>query len=427
MRRRLLLAVLLPAALLLGTPELLGRWLAAHAAAALAASGIVTERYERGWLSSRARLRLSVRDEHLARLAGWLGTGAVRTRPVVMIVEMRVDHGILPLGALFHDDGSLQPGLANGVATLRLQTVDGTRQLLPGRLRLHIGLRGAMRVQHALPADRRHVRGGRLSWRRAALDYRTSADGRRQGFGLTLDHASFADGRRRIAAERLRVTIEGTAAGAGDFDIALDGLSSAAHGAVLRDAAGARLAGHTALQRGRLEVRATLALHGLLAASTDSRVRLTLGGLDAVRLAAIRRGIGERLLGERPPGAAPAEIYRGFFGDLRALIGSGASLSRGTLEIRDPAGVTRGTLDAELPGGAPGRGWGPLLHALGCRATLQLPLAVVAARPQLRQDLQPAIAGGVLRADGDAYRMRASCGDGVLTINGAPLPLPAAP
>jgi uncharacterized protein YdgA (DUF945 family) len=154
-----------------------------------------------------------------------------------------------------------------------------------------------------------------------------------------------------------------------------------------------------------------LAVNRLDAASVQ-RIRAT---LDAAREA------GE--LGQGELGGIYPHIER----DLQSLLQAGAGLRVDRFVLSLPEGQLTATLRFDLPEADPGAGfsWPALLLALKASADVRVPAAMV----EMAQEANPQQAGtlvamGILKREGDAYVVKAEYAQGLVTVNGAPMPIP---
>ncbi|MCB1841691.1 MAG: DUF945 family protein [Halioglobus sp.] len=109
--------------------------------------------FERGWFTSAGQYRLPIVDPDLARLALALsGTAAEPGDEPALLIDTRLNHGLVPFGALSGDPASLLPVIASGVSTLHLQLAPHRIVDLPGQLVSRIGISGTAHFSYSLPA-----------------------------------------------------------------------------------------------------------------------------------------------------------------------------------------------------------------------------------------------------------------------------------
>lgn len=112
-------------------------------------------------------------------------------------------------------------------------------------------------------------------------------------------------------------------------------------------------------------------------------------------------------------------------GDLMQLLARGLSLHLDQLDIDGPFGQITSRINATLaPTDAADYNWAAALLALDASADISLPVALVDMMTQNNPETLAAIGMGFLRKKGDYYVMEAAFKQGLLNINGAPMPIP---
>lgn len=87
--------------------------------------------FVRGWFSSVGKYRVELLHADMPQ-------------PLVLLVETRLDHGLVPVSSLSRKNATLMPGLGSAVSTLDQQFGDGSIEPLPITIFTHIGLTGAL-------------------------------------------------------------------------------------------------------------------------------------------------------------------------------------------------------------------------------------------------------------------------------------------
>ena len=86
---------------------------------------VTSERFARGWFSSEGQHRIELQDGDLLTalqaLAGPISAGDLP----VLIINTRLDHGLIPVTSMARDKGSLAPGLGSAVSTMQVELPDG--------------------------------------------------------------------------------------------------------------------------------------------------------------------------------------------------------------------------------------------------------------------------------------------------------------
>ena len=102
---------------------------------------ITAETFDRGWFTSEGRHRITLKSGSLLAFSG-VGVDPPAGRLPSLVIDTRLDHGLVPLGSLGREQGSLMPSLASSVSTLKMDTGDGDLIDLPGVIYSSIGLTG---------------------------------------------------------------------------------------------------------------------------------------------------------------------------------------------------------------------------------------------------------------------------------------------
>lgn len=401
---------------------------------------IVTEEYRRRWFSSDSRHRIVVTDPAMTEALRELAGGEAFADEPAIVIDTRIGHGPLPLG----EDAPLQPGLSRAVSTFSLDTGGGGDPIpLPGRLVSTTALDGSLHAEFRMEPGSRELPGGRISWQAAELDADVSADGRRihtrgrlGGFELVAPEDQ-DDGISRVRVGAIEgdsvqtYTVNGLPVG--PLAVTIDAISVSGEGAIvdIRDmritsdgeVQGELLTGTTEVRIARMEAGG--------AAPVALTLEMAMQNVHEPSLAALSETV--QTLEQGSFGGDPAEAFRLMEADIARLVAAGPVLDLRKLGIELPQGEVRLTSYLALAaGGDPDAPLdaAELLGRLTGTAEVRVPAAVIAEVRRIDRDaaeqLEMLIAAGMLRPDGDDYRLQAEYGNGLLTINGLPLPVPLA-
>lgn len=344
---------------------------------------VTPQGFDRGWFSSEGRHRIELRD---GRLAKWLhaATGEDdRTSIPALIVDTRLDHGLIPLGSMSRAQGSLVPGLGSAVSTLQLEWPDGRTTDVPGAVYSTISLGGELKSSYALPAGRVAGDDASTAWGNVDMTLTLHPGGRSGAFDATVDSASF--------------TRDGNTVNVGKLVFS---------GSTSRGSDG-RLGG-----RSTLDV-AAVPLAGM--APGDLHLSIRFDGIDAAVLDDAVRDLERAATSGMPPQDDAA---------LRRFVASGFEFDVEHFDIDTTDGTLSSALHLHLdPMDAGSFAWPSALLALDAGAELRIPAKLFERAAAQEPDLN-AIAGlGYLRRNGDYYELRAAFRKGVLTVNDAPIPI----
>ena len=380
--------------------------------------------FDRGWFSSAGAHRVELREGPLRTLAlGLAGAGGDQGLPV-LIIDTRLDHGLIPLTSLSREHGSLSPGLGSAVSTLRVEFADGRVQALPGTIYSKVALNGALRSNFLLPAGNVTEDGVSIEW--GDIDILLTAnpgdgsilvDGGVAGVTASAD----AGDSTRFARLQFRGRQVPGPFGfpLGDAQLTIDSLATAAAaGTTTVEQVGVESSlvahGDTVSGSGRLDVRGLATAYGTGNLHVDGRI----ANVDGPAMGRLWRYARES-----------SRTARGGEDDTQLLVAEvvagGMELHVDSLALELPQGPIRAELHAVLGATDPASfGWAGLLLALDANLSVSMaePLAELAVA--LAPQAGAAIALGYLRREGDAYSLQAELSNGRLLLNGAPMQLP---
>ena len=113
------------------------------------------------------------------------------------------------------------------------------------------------------------------------------------------------------------------------------------------------------------------------------------------------------------------------FGGLVVPLAAGFELHLDRVEVTLPQGTMRTRLDVEVAeSDIDDFTWTSALLALDASLDLSVPVDLVEVATAADPQLNAAIAMGFLKRNGDVYEMEAAFKKGLLTVNGAPMPIP---
>lgn len=384
---------------------------------------VTAEAFTRGWFSSEGRHRVSLGE--LARETGLadFGIGAGNGEPPTLVIDTRLDHGLIPVSSMAREDGSLMPGLGRAVSTLALDYGDGELVELPGKVFTRVGLDGGLHSTYALQPGSSET----VSWGSAKIEVDANAARRSFGVDGRVDSVAVVDGEDRFNVGDLEVAVDlektGRGFSVGDIDVALDTLTIAPAD------------GETILV-GPLHFINRSALSGTDVNST-SRIDLAIKGagpvgdigwqavVDVSGIDADAYGALARTLDALPDSTAPQAALSLASDELEALFAAGIDVDVSRLDIALPQGTVRSAWRFTLPETDQlAFTWTTALLDLEGRGDVAIPVAVFEYAATLNPDLGAVLGMGFLKKSGDDYVMNAEYRKGLLTVNGAPMPVP---
>ena len=387
---------------------------------------VTSEHFARGWFSSEGQHRIELQDgDLLTALSAITGPMPAEDLPV-LIINTRLDHGLFPVTSLARDKGSLAPGLGSAISTLQVEMPGGERVNVPGTIYSKVALGGQLQSNYVLEEGSRDEDGTFASWGNVDINVTTDPstgtiefDGSLASLSVTTDQESMAleslsfDGKQ--VPTRFDVSV-------GELNFALEGLSidsGMGNGARVTRLA---VTGSSALDGDRIDAtgRASLAMDVLPMGAVAYEMEFNLDGLDAASAGALQAKIKEM------DGAAdPMVAYSTLEQDALQLFAAGFDLNIGRLEVTLPQGTMTSVMNFSFNEGDPATfDWSSLLLSTEASVDISLPVDMVETMARDNPQAAMVIGGGFLVKRNDAYVMEARLKKGLLTVNGAPMPLP---
>lgn len=399
---------------------------------------VTEETFDRGWFTAEGRHRIELKHGDLrSSLLRFTGADANHQVPA-LIVDTRIDHGLVPFTSMSRKSGSLAPALASTVSTLQLVLADagsaGEGEIIdiPGTLYTQVGLTGATASRYLLEPGSFDDDETRIEWQGADISAGTDSSRRKLTYEGTVEPFSLLSGDRMLSLERAsfegdsRYSDYGFMVGRVSAD--LDSLSFSGGAAHVVNIRNLELEATSDVVDGRVSGRSTLTVNGFSvpgAGEVDATMALAANRLDAASL----EGILSQLRAARrapDPDAAMQTLYPRIEGELRQMLASGAELRIDSLDFKLPQGEVTTRLHLELPEMDEGSdaSWAALLLALTASADVRVPVALMELAQAANPQSGALIAMGILKPDGDSYIVNARYEKGLLTVNGAPMPIP---
>ncbi len=345
----------------------------------------------------------------------------------MLVIDTRLDHGLIPLGSMSREKGSLAPGLGSAVSTLRVEFGDGETVELPGAVYSKVSIGGALSSSYVLPAGSMTEDGSTVSWSDTNIDVTTNPSTGKVSFGGDVGTLKFEDGQDLVQIDKLtfsgyqQPTTFGFAVG--DIKMELGGLSATSAGMqagglkYMKVDANTRIDGSKASGRTTLQIDSQPLPHfGEFSVNAD----VSVDGADAAALGALQQAL--QLQGANPD---PEQLLGVVENDVKKLLASGLELRFDQLDVTLPQGKLTSKLDLRVAEeDAATFEWTSLLLNTEASANLTVPQGLIDMAMQMNPQVGMAIGMGFLQQKGDVYEMEAQYKKGLLTINGAPMPIP---
>jgi len=388
---------------------------------------VSSDSFDRGWFSSDGQHRVEIREGNLKAMLLGLGEPADDIDLPVLVINTHLDHGLFPVSSMAREKGSLMPGLGSAVSTLSVEFNNGDNVDIPGKIYSKIGLTGELQSSYVLEAGSREENGVTATWGETQVDVTTNPSTGNVVFEGNVGSLSIADGGDLFAVDAL--TFSGRQAPTkfgftvGDIKLELDTMSISSNGVQAGGLKRMSVDGNTHLSGDRLSARTFLEMQsqaipqlGEFTVVAD----IKLDGADAGAIGALQKSLEAQ--GANPD---PGQMFATVEDDLKRLLASGFELRFDQFDITLPMGTVMSKINFKVAEeDAATFEWTTLLLATEASADISVPQALVEMALQMNPQVGAAVGMGFLQKNGDVYEMKADYKKGLLTINGAPMPIP---
>jgi uncharacterized protein YdgA (DUF945 family) len=388
---------------------------------------VTSERFDRGWFSSQGRHRIEIRDPEMRDAIATLAGRESPDGDPALIIDTRIDHGLIAVTSMGRTEGSLVPGLGRSISTLAIEFPDGQTMEVPGTIYSAIGLNGMLTANYIVEPGTLEADGSSASWGNTNIEF--STDHEESSFVIdgaieSLDVSDAGDtlrlGKTRFTGvqrpSRFDMSI-------GDFEFVTDSVVVQEAGIETYSLGRVGVSGTSNIDGERVngDFRMSidaLALPGYGDSDFDIGMRFT--GLDGASL-----GRMVRTLDDAGDDASPAELQLLLQDDLERLVAAGFELHVDQFDFDLPQGPVSARMRFTIEeSGRSDFDLFSVLMTLDAEADLTVSEGFVDHAMAMNPDAGAIVGMGYLRKNGDVYEMRAEYAKGLLTINGAPMPIP---
>jgi len=382
---------------------------------------ITAERFDRGWFSSDGRHRIELENAANAPgLRDLLGLSGSDSLPA-LIIDTTLHHGPIDLSSLNAENTSIAPGLGNAVSTLSVETLDGTLVELPGTVYSTLGMTGDLHSTYRAQAGTQDV----ATWGDININFESLVASGDYAYDGQVESLQIVDQDSVVAITKLSFSGDLTMSefdfAVGDMRIALEALSvtsdlssPSALGPLLFDTTSNVIDGRVnSSSELQLKIDSVPNLGQI-----ELVTKVSINGVDGTALKQLVQGL-QNVQTSADPAAAMSAIEA----ELLDVLAAGADLQIERLDLSLPAGTIKSAVNVKfLESDSTDFGWASLLLALEADARLEIPEVI--AGLAMAMSPQASVIEGFLRKNGDVYEMEAAYKQGLLTVNGVPLPLP---
>jgi uncharacterized protein YdgA (DUF945 family) len=394
---------------------------------------ISTESFDRGWFSSVGRHRIELSDRgRFPELASFVDQAGYNGMPA-LILDSRIDHGLVPLGSLSREEGSLEPGLANLTSTVQLDPGSGELIDLPGRINSAIGLSGATNADLLLEEGNWSDGDTRIDWKGAQIEMVLDSTGVMTAADGFIDAVRFSAGGRKVESSRIDVTMTQEKS---DYDFMVGSMNVRSDGVSVSDITLGNQVGFASMDISvaskivddRISGSSDIDLAGIITpglGTIDIAMDLEYSGFDAASFVLLYSALQEAAADGNPEDAFAA-IYPAMDAELQQFLTAGGDIQINHLKLLLPLGDILADFHFTLPEAGPGDAfsWPGLLLKLKASINLQLPDSLFQMIEAAQPEAGAAVAMGILVLEGNQYKMQLEYAQGLATINGVPMPVP---
>ena len=381
--------------------------------------------FDRGWFSSEGQHRIEIRG---GRLQTALSSVAGNEDDLpVLIIDTRLDHGLVPVTSMSREGGSLTPGLGSAVSTLSIELPDGETVGLPGKIFSKVALDGELQSNYLLEAGSHEQDGTKASWGDSNIDVTTNPSTGKVDFAGDIGTFNLSDDDSVMTMEKL--SFSGTqmptkyGVTTGDLRLELDTLAMGSLAGPAGGLKGLTIDANSSIDDGEMQGHTVLNLESQMIpgfGEVSIVADVTVEGADAEALGALQRSL-EAMAG----GTDPQAMLAGVEPELKRLLAGGLELRFDQLDVGLPMGTVTTKLDVKVAEEDPDTfDWTSLLLGTEASASISVPEALVDMATQMNPQAGAVVGMGFLQKNGDVYEMEAEYKKGLLTINGAPMPIP---
>ncbi len=388
---------------------------------------VTSERFDRGWFSSEGQHRVEIRDPNVREvLLGLVGVEDLDGFPA-LIIDTRLDHGLIPIASMTRDKGSLAPGLGSAVSTMHIEYPDGETFPLPGTIYSEIGLTGKTASRYLAEPGSHESAETRATWGEVDIEVTTDPssqnvvfDGLIDSFTIVADDDTLLVGKTTFAADQ---TSSEFGFAVGDFEMQIESVAVEEAGVDMVGFGPLSFEGASHIDGERLNGDMTINLGAIPVPGYGEMglaIALRYTGIDGVAMAGLIH-----TFGGVDNNISSQQLLPLIEDDLQQLVAAGFEIHVDQFDFDLPEGLVTSTMRFSIDESrASDFEWTSILMDLDAEAELKVATEFVDMAMAMNPQAGAIVGMGFLRRKGDVYEMRAEYTKGLLTVNGAPMPIP---
>jgi uncharacterized protein YdgA (DUF945 family) len=383
--------------------------------------------FDRGWFSSEGQHRVEIGDGSIRAAMSSANDGTDDTEIPALIINTRIDHGLIPLSSMSREEGSLSPGLGSAISTLAFEMADGESIDLPGTIYSDLSLGGDLNSRYVLDAGSYTADDGEVTWQPSTIRVAASAKTGDIDFEGDVGAMTFANDLDVVSIDSL--TIVGSQVSTpygfhvGDLEMDMGTMTINTNGMAGGGMQGMSVKGSSSIDDGLVAAAMRLEMSGqTVPGFGDISViaDIDFDGVDAVALGAVSRRLNE-LSGSQDPTMLKMAAEE----ELKVLMAAGIKIGIDQFDVALPMGTVTSRMSFELPkSDRAAFAWTSLLLDLVGEVYISVPEALVQLATSMDPQAGALVGMGYLKKDGSVYVLDAQMKKGLLTVNGAPIPIP---
>ena len=384
---------------------------------------VTSQDFDRGWFSSEGQHRIELGDGTLRAAVAADG----KDFPA-LVINTHLDHGPVAFTSMAREGGSLAPGLGSAVSTLVVEYGKGETFEIPGSIYSEIGLGGGLQSRYALEAGTKTTDGKTATWEAVSIDVSTSPRNGSVSFDGNIGALSFTTDQEVVSVDSIIFSGEQTQTqygfATGTLDAAVGAVAFTTGGMQRGGMNGLTVTANSAINDSRLDADVQLQINeqnipGFGDVSVTANI--VIADADAKAVGVVSQRL-ESMSGSQDPTQTMMMAEE----DFKDLVAAGFEFRFDQLDLVLPMGTVRSRISFEIPQSDRATfEWTSLLLGIVASADIKVPQALVdIAMTMNPQGAEALIGMGYLKLNGNAYEMEARYKKGVLTVNGAPVPIP---
>lgn len=385
---------------------------------------VTSEGFDRSWFSSEGQHRVALGEGSIR--AAMTTAGSNEPFPVLLI-NTHIDHGLVPVSSMGREEGSLAPGLGSAVSTLAVEFGADEAVDIPGVIYSKIGLSGDLDSKYVLEAGAKTVDDGEVTWQATTINIAANAKTGNVEFDGDVGAMTFGNDQQTVTIDGL--TFVGQQAttqygfNVGDVDMSMGTMTVETGGVSVSGMQGLSVKGSSSVDDGIAAAAMRLEISGqTVPGFGDISVIADMGfaGLDAVALGKVTRHL-ENLTGTQDPSQTMLVAEE----DFKDLLAAGLDFGVDQFDVALPMGTVEMTMAIAIPESDRATfEWSSLLLDTVASVDIKVPEALVQLATSMNPQAGALVGMGYLKKEGDVYIMDGDLKKGLLTINGAPIPIP---